>query len=329
VVAVVASAGGVEALSTFVSMLPPDLAAAVLVVLHIPPAGPSMLPRILARAGMLPARHPRDGDRLEEGVIMVAPPDLHLAVEDGRIRLLAAPRENGHRPSADVLLRSVARDFGPRCAGIVLSGTMDDGAAGLRAVRAAGGLALVQDPDEAPFPGMPRAAIEEASPQFVGPVPSLAENLFDWLARLPAGLAVLGAADPVEATANSERPTELTCPECGGTLYEHSVFGAERLRCRVGHSFSLEGLALGKREVLEKALWAAVVALDEQADLDRRIIKRLSASGRPSQIERYNADIVVIEQRAAALLGLIHQLVEQASTESEEEANGGRAASER
>jgi two-component system chemotaxis response regulator CheB len=325
---VVASAGGVEALSKLVSMLPPDLPATVLVVLHISPVGPSVLPRILSRVGKLPARHPRDGEPLEGGVITVAPPDLHLAVDDGRIRLLATPRENGHRPAADVLLRSVAREFGPRCAGIVLSGTLDDGAAGLRAIRAAGGLALVQDPEEAPFPGMPLAAIDEASPQFVGPVPSLAEHLLGWLDRLPAGLTVLGAADPPETLEESEQPTELTCPECGGTLYEHDSYGAERLRCRVGHTFSLDGLALGKREVLEKALWAAVVALDEQADLARRMIKRLSASGRHSQIERYHDQIAVIEQRSTVLLRLIHELVEH-SADGETEANGGGAASQR
>ena len=181
-VAVVASAGGVEALTSFVSMLPADFPAAVLVVLHIPPEGPSVLPRILARAGKLPARHPEDGEPLARGVIMVAPPNRHLAVADRHIRLLSCARENGHRPSADVLLRSAAAVFGDRAAGVVLSGTMDDGAAGLRAVAAVGGLTLVQDPEEAPFPGMPLAAIAEASPQFVGPVSALAGQVCAWLA---------------------------------------------------------------------------------------------------------------------------------------------------
>jgi two-component system, chemotaxis family, protein-glutamate methylesterase/glutaminase len=320
VVAVVASAGGVEALSEFVSFLPADFPAAVLVLLHIPAAGPSVLPRILARAGKLPARHPKDGDPLAGGVITVAPPDRHLVVAGGQVRLLAGARENGHRPSADVLLRSVARDFGDRGAGIVLSGSMDDGAAGLRAVRVASGFALVQDPKEAAFPGMPQAAIDEADPQFVGPVAALIERLCDWLARLPD--------DPEEAGPPLQDlvpkgPMPLTCPECGGTLFEHDVFGAERLRCRVGHMFSLDGLALGKREALEKALWAAVVALDEQVDLGRRIMARLSASGRTSQLRRYRENIATTEQRAAVLLGLIHQLVERASPSDEEEASDG------
>jgi two-component system, chemotaxis family, protein-glutamate methylesterase/glutaminase len=323
VVAVVASAGGVEALREFVSLLPADLPAAVLVLLHIPPTGPSVLPQILARAGKLPARHPRDGDRLAGAVLTVAPPDRHLVVADGRVRLLTGARENGHRPSADVLLRSVAQDFGARGAGIVLSGSMDDGAAGLRAVRVAHGFALVQDPAEAAFPGMPKAAIEEAAPQFVGPVAALAERLCEWLAHLPDDPE---RTDPPRPPAPPEDPTPLTCPECGGTLFDHDVFGAVRLRCRVGHAFSLDGLALGKKEALEKALWAAVVAMDEQADLTRRTLARLSADGRTSQLERYREDIPLIERRAAILLGLIHELVERASTSDEEEASdGGRA----
>lgn len=313
-VAVVASAGGVEALTQFVSLLPADLPVAVLVVLHIPAAGPSVLPRILSRAGKLPARHPEDGDPLVAGVVTVAPPDRHLAVSDGHIRLLAGARENGYRPSADVLLRSVAQDFGPRGAGVVLSGSMDDGAAGLRAVGLAGGFTLVQDPEQAAFPGMPTAAIEEANPQLIGTVAVLTEHLCEWGAR------VTGLPTPIDPPAPAPPPrqsSEFTCPECGGTLFEHDEFGVERLRCRVGHIFSLDGLALGKAEALEKALWAAVVALDEQADLARRIMARLSAGGRTAQLERYRENIAVNQERAAVLLGLIHELVERPGTSEE------------
>jgi two-component system chemotaxis response regulator CheB len=301
----------VEALSEFVSLLPADFPATVLVVLHIPPAGPSVLPRILARASKLPARHPKDGDQLAGGAIAVAPPDRHLVVSDGHVRLLTGARENGHRPSADVLLRSVARHFGDRGAGVVMSGMMDDGAIGLRAIRVASGLALVQDPQEAAFPGMPRAAIEEADPQFVGPVTALAKRVCEWVAQLPEDPRGTGLPQPAP---DLGQPTALTCPECGGTMFEHNVFGAERLRCWVGHTFSLDGLAVGKQDALEKALWAAVVALNEQADLVRRIIARLSAGGRTRQLPRYRVDLADLEKRAAVLRSLIHELVEHAST---------------
>jgi two-component system, chemotaxis family, protein-glutamate methylesterase/glutaminase len=260
VVAVAASAGGVEALSSFVASLPEDFPAAVLVVLHIPAAGPSILPKILTRAGKLPARHPTDAEPLAAGVVMVAPPDRHMAVDRSQVRLLAGARENGHRPAADVLMRSVAENLGPRCAGVVLSGTMDDGAAGLSAVSAVGGLTLVQDPDEAAFPGMPSAAIEEAGPQFVGPVAALADRICDWLASLPDSplesvMRPIGSAD----VADNGRLTPLTCPECGGTLWHHDKYGAQRYRCRVGHTFSADNRILGKQAATESALWPAIV----------------------------------------------------------------------
>jgi len=175
------------ALRTLVSRLPEDFPAAVLVVLHIPARGPTVLPEILSRAGPLPARHPIDGEPLAGGVILVAPPDRHLAASGGCARLLASLPERGHRPSADVLLRSAASDFGAACCGVILSGTMNDGAAGLAAVRAAGGLALVQDPVEAAFPGMPRAAIAAADPQFVAPLYALAERLGWWVSGEDTG----------------------------------------------------------------------------------------------------------------------------------------------
>lgn len=223
-----ASAGGVEALTSFVSMLPAGFPAAVLVVLHIPAEGPSVLPRILARAGNLPARHPDDGEPLARGVIMVAPPNRHLIVADRHVRLLSRAPENGHRPSADVLLRSAAEVFGDRAAGVVLSGTMDDGAAGLRAIAAVSGLTLVQDPEEAPFPGMPLAAIAEASPQFVGPVAALADQVCEWVAHLPGNPGGPGfpAADPPDGPPDPPARTSLTCPECGGSLFWNDLDGA-------------------------------------------------------------------------------------------------------
>jgi two-component system, chemotaxis family, protein-glutamate methylesterase/glutaminase len=319
VVAVAASAGGVEALSSFAASLPAEFSAAVLVVLHIPPGGPSVLPKILSRVGKLPARHPADGDLLAPGVILVAPPDRHMLVSGGKVRLVVGARENGHRPAADVLMRSVAESLGPRCAGVVLSGTMDDGASGLSAVRAAGGLTLVQDPEEAAFPGMPSAAIQDAAPQFVGPVATLADRICDWLAGEPGTPLEIAMrqAEPAH-TANPGHLTPLTCPECGGTLWHHDDYGTPRYRCRVGHTFSADNLMLGKQAAIEAALWAAIVALDERADLARRVVKRLEGSGRTSQVARYRRDIAAAEQRAEVLRGLVGDLVHGVSTHDDE-----------
>jgi two-component system chemotaxis response regulator CheB len=311
VVAVAASAGGVEALIGFVATLPADFEAAVLVVLHIPPTGPSVLPGILSRSGSLAARHPHDGEVLSPRVIFAAPPDRHLRLDGDRVRLVYGPRENGHRPSADTLFRSVARSYGPRCAGVILSGTMDDGVAGLRAIGAVGGLTIAQTPEEAAFPGMPRAAIGESHPQLVCSVKDMGEALCEWLGDLTL------EASEVEVTVDDPEPvgsddlTPFTCPDCGGSLWLHDEHGVRRYRCRVGHSFSAEALLLGKREALEAALWAAVVALRERSDLMRRIVKRLEATGRRSQLDRYFRDIEATDQRAELLRGLIDDLVQE------------------
>jgi two-component system chemotaxis response regulator CheB len=271
-----------------------------------------VLPGILSRAGKLPARHPTDDEPLQAGVIFAAPPDRHLLVEDTRVRLLYGPRENGHRPSADSLLRSAARSFGARSAGVVLSGTMDDGAAGLRTIGAAGGLTMVQSPGEAAFPGMPQAAIDEAGPQLVCRVNQMGDALCSWLDDLNQDLpGEVGVMFDAPEPAGGDDLTPFTCPDCGGTLWLHDEHGVRRYRCRVGHAFSAEGLLLGKREALESALWAAVVALRERSDLSRRIVKRLEMTGRRSQLPHYLADIAATDQRAETLRGLIDELVQE------------------
>lgn len=324
VIAVAASAGGVEALSALMRSLPAGLPAAVLIVLHVPPSGPSVLPRILERAGHLPVRHARDGEPLQEGVVLVAPPDRHLTVDEGFVaRVSAGPRENGHRPSADQLFRSVAEQCGDRVAGVVLSGTMDDGAAGLRAVRSIGGMALVQDPEEAAFPGMPQAAIEEAEPQLVCEVREIGHHLVEWVEGLTESTlreeAVVADDDPVEG---DQELSEFTCPECGGTLFTFDDYGTTRYRCRVGHAFSEGSLILGKQDAVEAALWSAIVALEEKADLSRRIVARLGAAGSTARLERYRREIREATEQARFLREMAEKLI-SAEHEYEEGTVGG------
>ncbi len=172
-----ASAGGVEVLTRVVKGLPTDLRAAICIVLHVAPGSPSMLAHILGRAGPLPCRPARDGERLRQGVILVAPPDHHLVIESGHVRLTAGPRENGHRPSIVVLFRSAAAALDSRVVGVVLSGTRDDGSAGLAAIKASGGATIVQDPKDAMYSGMPASAIANVAVDAIVPSELVASTI--------------------------------------------------------------------------------------------------------------------------------------------------------
>src|SRR5262245_31752512 len=250
IIVVGASAGGVPALQALVHGLPRDLPAAVFVVLHLSPHTPSLLSPILRRAGHLPATEAADGDKIEHGRIYVAPPDLHLLVNRGVVRVVHGPRENRHRPAIDPLFRSAAVAYGPRVIGVVLSGALDDGASGMRAVKMGGGISIVQDPEEASSPGMPRSVIENAPVDYRLPAMEIPKVLAR-LARetIDEGALVMPEQIRTEAEIAEQRlsPTELrerlediasvtmlTCPDCNGSLWELKNDTQLRYRCHVG-----------------------------------------------------------------------------------------------
>jgi two-component system chemotaxis response regulator CheB len=280
-----ASAGGVETLRRVVSSLPADLPAAVCIVLHIAPGSPSALASILHRAGPLPCSPARDGDALEPGRILVAPPDHHLTIEDRHVRLTVGPRENGHRPAVDVLFRSAAAAADGRVVGVVLSGTRDDGSAGLAVIKAHGGATIVQDPAEALYGGMPASALAHVKVDAVVPservgtaVAEMVNGSFepDPLSPEPTG-ARHGPGDepPVEHGMTS------VCPECGGVLTERREAGMEQWKCRVGHRYSPESLADAQAENVEAALWAAVRVLEDRAGLLERMALQAESRHQP------------------------------------------------
>ncbi|MFL5546723.1 MAG: chemotaxis protein CheB, partial [Gemmatimonadales bacterium] len=158
IVVIGGSAGSIEAVAELVRGLPPDFPGSVFVVVHFPGSVTSTLPRILSRAGPLPARHAISGQAIEPGWIYVAPPDCHLHLSDGQTRLTRGPKENGHRPAIDPLFRTAAHTYGPRVVGVVLSGNLNDGTAGLLAVKQHAGIAIAQSLDSALYQGMPRSA---------------------------------------------------------------------------------------------------------------------------------------------------------------------------
>jgi two-component system chemotaxis response regulator CheB len=181
IVVVGASAGGVEALAELAASLPAslpaNLPAAVFVVLHVPATGTSALPDILSRHGPLPASHVKDGELVERGRIYVAPPDQHVLLRGGHVHLTRGPRENGHRPAVDSLFRSAAREYATRVIGVVLSGALDDGTAGLLAIKSRGGVAVVQEAGDALYPGMPCHALEHVRVDHVVAVASMGKLL--------------------------------------------------------------------------------------------------------------------------------------------------------
>jgi two-component system chemotaxis response regulator CheB len=286
IIVVGASAGGVEAISTIVAGLPRDLRAAVFVVLHVS-RGRSVLPEILMRAGRLPASHPSDAERFHYGRVYVAPPDHHMTLERDVIRITHGPTENGVRPAVDPLFRSAARAYRGRVVGVVATGALDDGTAGLAAIKQAGGIAIVQDPDEAVAPSMPRSAIAAVNVDHVLPIVQIAP-LLQALAHEPAGSSSSGPAPHVErmepdrapgqiAISERDRPGRLavfTCPECHGSLWEHDEEGILRFRCRVGHIYSSDSMLAAHTDSVDRALWAALRALEERAALTQTMAQR-------------------------------------------------------
>ena len=221
------SAGGVEALSAIAAALPEGLPASVLVVLHLAPDHESALPRILSSAGPVPARHPKDHEALAPGRIYVAPPDRHMLVEPGRIRLVRGARENSHRPAVDPLFRSAALHYGPRVIGAVLTGALDDGTGGLLAIKQRGGTTLVQDPEDAFCPDMPRSALEYVKPDYVvtlaGVAPLLAKlagTPVEGARKRPGLVADEALNDLRSAEARQEppgAPSPISCPRAAAS----------------------------------------------------------------------------------------------------------------
>ena len=319
VVTVGASAGGVEALRALVAGLPPNYPGAVLVVLHVPRQGPSALPTILSRYGPLPAATAVEGEELRAGRIYVAPNDRHLLVLDGRVRLSRGPAENGHRPAIDPLFRSAARAFGERVIGVVLSGARDDGAAGLASIAARGGTTVVQDPDEALYPWMPRAALTHVTPDHIAPaaklggliagitamdLPDCPDQADDSLLDAEVAISELG---PTTAEQLDAVPAGFGCPSCGGSLFQLGSRPLPRYRCRIGHAWSPESLLDEQAVALEGALWMALRALEEKSALSHRMATT-SAYGATTARARFHDLARDAEAAGATIRQLISQL---------------------
>jgi two-component system, chemotaxis family, protein-glutamate methylesterase/glutaminase len=277
VVVIGASSGGLEALRTLLAELPADFPAAVCVVMHTAPQAPGVLPDILAQRSPLVLTHPRDGDALKPGHVYVAPPDRHLLVEPGRVRVTKGPRENRFRPAIDPLFRSAAQVFGPGAIGVVLTGNLDDGTSGLDVIKRLGGTAVVQDPSDALYPSMPRSAIDHVEVDHVVRLADLARLLVEltrartapWTGEsvpveVEVEVKIAKEHNPVDAGLEKiGRPSPYACPECHGVLLQFKEGTRARFRCHTGHAYSIDSLVAAVSEGIEESLWIAVRSLEE------------------------------------------------------------------
>jgi two-component system chemotaxis response regulator CheB len=315
VIVIGASAGGVSALLTLCAALPPGFKAPVLIVLHIG-ANTSVLPSLLASHGNNPAVHAEHGQRLENGTLYVAPPDHHMLLEGDTIRLSRGPKEHHTRPAIDPLFRSAALAMGSGVIGVVLTGRLDDGASGLQAIKECGGLAIVQDPADAEFPGMPESALESVDIDYCVPLADLGKTLVHVVDRPiavePAALPVRerleremevfrGEGNPMERLNQIGKPSMFACPDCDGVLWQIDDSKLPRYRCHTGHAFSLRTLEETQSSKTEDALWGAIRALEQRESLLRALARQSRSSGAEEDAKRSEAEADETALQAARL----------------------------
>lgn len=321
VIVIGASAGGITAVRTFLNRLPEKVPAAVFVVVHTSPDGPGLLAAVLDRATPLKVLRAENGIEIRDGHVYVAPPDYHLIIDGRRARLSHGPREHRFRPAIDPLFRTAAQHFGARTVGIVLSGHMADGTHGLALIKKAGGVTLVQDPDEAEVPSMPLTAMRHVGVDYVLPVEEMARVIMGLLMNprkgqtrksRPGGAiqtekpnAEQPGADALRTGALDRPPSPFTCPDCGGSLWEIKESGLVRYRCHVGHGFTADSLREGMDEKLEETLWSALRAIEEGIALRSRMKERAKTQRLKAFASSLDDEVAEMVRRAEALRQLL------------------------
>ena len=299
IIVIGASAGGIETISRLLSQLPGNLPATVFIVQHLSASSPGTLADIFDRVGPLPVETAKHGDAFMPGRVYVAPPDRHLLVKQGHLHVAMGPKENRSRPAIDPLFRSAAASYGPRVIGVVLSGLLDDGASGLLAIRRCNGTTVVQDPADAFNPEMPENALAVINPDHCIAIAAMGELLVR-LTYQPAKPAVPIPEDiqleiKIAEQIMSDVPAEntlgnlvsLSCPECGGPLWELDDKTIGRYRCHIGHGFTRQALLEEQNDAIERTLWIALRSLEEKAKLQTLLARQAHARTRPSTAERF------------------------------------------
>jgi len=314
VIVVGTSAGGVEALCELNKHLPKNLDASIFVVMHV--AAETMLPEILNRSGNLPAAAAQHRKDYKPGCIYCAPAGFHLSIKDHKTVLTHGPRENGHRPSVDVLFRSAARTHRSKVVGVVLSGGRDDGSAGLYAIKARGGVAIVQKPEEALTPDMPRNALNMVDVDFCLPIREIANVLVQLANGQATNITESPNGNALESEAAADQPAgeppgdqiPVACPECNGPLYEVKDGELALYQCFVGHRFSPESLGEQHTEALERALWTASRKLKERIVLHERLAERKRNKGEDELLRRLEESVISAREDLKLLREILDRL---------------------
>jgi two-component system, chemotaxis family, protein-glutamate methylesterase/glutaminase len=297
IIVIGASSGGVEALGALFPGLKPDLNAAVFVVLHIPPDAKSYLPQILSRFCPLSVKHAQDGEKIKPGCAYIAPPNQHLILKKGSMHLTFGPQENYTRPAIDPLFESAAAAYGSRVIGVILTGNLSDGTKGLIRIKQAGGMAVVQDPEEALFSSMPSSALQYVPVDYRLPVAEIApllNQLTDQVV-LAEGKKTVNPTEPAFTDNGTElikkdiqsyeqgyeinQRSVITCPECGGILWELQDGNLVYYRCHTGHAFNPDVLLASHDSELEKKYWTTIRLLVEKAAIANRLAMKASENG--------------------------------------------------
>lgn len=323
IIVVGTSAGGVPALQKLVAAFPRDLPASVFIVMHI--GAQSRLGAVLAPKTDLPVLSPVNRTPIERGKIYVAPPDYHMLLEDGTILMVRGPKENRNRPAINVLFRSAAIAFGPRVIGVILTGLLDDGTSGLWAIKRSGGTTIVQaDPE---FDQMANSAREYVDIDYEAPLSEIGPLIVKLCADPPR--YPLEGQPPEVARLRNEKAkmndiaidldkvgerTCLTCPECGGALWQFAEGQLPGFGCHVGHSYSAAGLDEAQQIALEEIRWGAIRSLKENAALNEIIGASLKAHGKTQAGEFHvqkARESQIEAERLQELLGAQRPLVDQ------------------
>lgn len=322
IVVVGASAGGVEALRALAKSLPGDFPASVFVVLHV--GSESVLAGILHRAGQLPAANARDGEAIRRSRIYVAPCDRHMLLHDGVVLVRRGPKENMARPAIDPLFRSAARWYGSRAIGVILTGGLSDGTAGLHAVKRCGGVAVVQDPEEAQVPSMPRSALRHVAVDYCEPIEAIGPLLVRLASeparpqqKAPENVEIETAiAEREETIGEAPMKTEnqlgrlapLSCPECNGPLWEIEDGKLLRFRCHTGHAYNADVLLAANADETERLLWNILRDYEQRGEIVRRMIAHEQEAGHENTTRHLDESRGSADEKAALIRRLIDQI---------------------